>query len=124
MTDYYYFFNRSKNTNIFQKLNAFNAKATDTLISVDLLNSTDPDDDALKEVADMKLYLAMDFNKIDNFRFSVPGLKPMSAVMSTAMSIDDKHMAMFSPQINHISFKLPPMPPFTRDNQEVGSGGG
>ena len=76
------------------------------------LNNTEADDDALKEVPDKKFYLAMDFNEIDNFRFQVPGLNPMSAVV--------QRMHMYSTQINHISFRLPPVPPLSQVNQEVG----
>ena len=75
-------------------------------MSVDRLNSTEADDDTLKEVPDKKFYVAMDFYQVDNFHFHAPGLYPLSAVAR------DKHL--YSPQMNRISFRLPPVPPLTQ----------
>ncbi|XP_070174008.1 uncharacterized protein [Littorina saxatilis] len=88
------------------KLNPWNTRGTDMLIPVDRLNSTEPDDDSLQEVPDRRFYLAMDFNKIDNFHFNKPGLYPLASVAS------NKHL--YSPQINHLSFSLPRVPPLTQ----------
>ncbi|PVD19698.1 hypothetical protein C0Q70_20189 [Pomacea canaliculata] len=87
-------------------LNPLNARATDTLVSVNLLNSTEPDDDSLKQVPDKRFYLAMDFNQVDNFHFHHPGLYPLKSV------IQGKHL--YSPQINHISFSSTAVPPLTQ----------
>lgn len=88
------------------QLNPWNAKATDMLVSLDRLNSTEVDDDSLKTVPDKRFYLAMDFYKIDNFHFQVPGLYPLSSV------VRQKHL--YSPQMNHISYSIPPVPPLTQ----------
>ena len=77
----------------------------------------DPDDDSLRKVPDKKFYVAMDFNRIDNFHFNVPGLYPLSAVV--------RQKQLLSPQMNHISFTLPPVPPLTQFedlNEEVSVG--
>lgn len=102
---------------ILQTLNPLNARATDTLVSVNLLNSTEPDDDSLKQVPDKRFYLAMDFNQVDNFHFHHPGLYPLKSV------IQGKHL--YSPQINHISFSSTAVPPLTqmKDIDEVGTVG-
>nr|KAG5688688.1 hypothetical protein BaRGS_014399 [Batillaria attramentaria] len=88
------------------KLNPWNTKATDMLVSVDRVNSTEPDDDSLNAEPDKRFYLAMDFYKIDNFHFQVPGLYPLSAVARK------KHL--YSPQINHISYSFPSVPPLSQ----------
>lgn len=80
-----------------------------------VLNSTEPDDDSLKQVPDKRFYLAMDFNQVDNFHFHHPGLYPLNSV------IQGKHL--YSPQINHISFSSTAVPPLTqmKDIDEVGT---
>ncbi|XP_012944262.1 laccase-1 [Aplysia californica] len=88
------------------KLNPWNSKGTDTLVEVSRMISTDPDDDTMTSEPDRKIYLAMDFNKIDNDRFNKPGLYPFSAVAK------NKHL--YSPQINHITSVLPSSPPLSQ----------
>lgn len=89
-------------------LNAFNTRGNDTVLSLDRLNATKDiaDDDSLKPVPDKKFYLAMDFNKIDNFHFHTPGLYPLNSF--------PKAKQLYSPQMNHISFVLPSVPLLTQ----------
>ncbi|XP_076435749.1 uncharacterized protein LOC143275484 [Babylonia areolata] len=64
------------------------------------------DDDTLKETPDRKFYVAMEFNKVDNFHFDHPELYPLSAL--------PREKQFYSPQLNHISFILPSAPPLTQ----------
>ena len=78
-----------------------NKKGTDDLMQVSLLESKMDDDAASKEIPDKKFYLAMDFYRVNNFRYQDPPKHPMS-------TLSDKYM--YTPQINHISNILPPTP--------------
>ncbi|XP_013415315.1 laccase-4-like [Lingula anatina] len=89
-----------------KQLNPWNTKADDNYIPVVQLNNTDPDDATSQEEPDVKFYLAMDFNKIDNELFHNPMYYPVSAI--------DKGRHLYSPQINHISNIFPPSPPMTQ----------
>ena len=62
----------------------------------------DVSDKGLKATADKKFYLSMDFQKIDNLRLNDPELYPLAAI--------DNKMHIYSPQINHISSRLPSSP--------------
>lgn len=64
------------------------------------------DSQALHEIPDRKFYLAMDFNKIDNFHFHDQAFYPISAV--------EKPNHLYMPQINHISNKVPYAPPLSQ----------
>lgn len=73
--------------------------------------SSHPDDvtDALptlKPIPDKKFYLAMDFNKIDNYHFHDEAYYPISAL--------ERPDHLYLPQINHISSVLPHVPPLTQ----------
>ncbi|KAL8596343.1 hypothetical protein ACOMHN_067034 [Nucella lapillus] len=92
-------------------LNPWNEKATNMLIPVEYLNSTDPDalsndDDTLKEIPDKKFFVAMEFNKVDNFHYDMPGLYPLSDLPPGKQ--------LYSPQLNHISFLIPSVPLLTQ----------
>ncbi|XP_045202825.2 uncharacterized protein LOC123556290 [Mercenaria mercenaria] len=62
--------------------------------------------DALKPIPDKKFYLAMDFNKIDDYHFHDEMYYPLSAL--------NESMHLYVPQINHVSLILPPSPPLTQ----------
>lgn len=89
-----------------KQLNPWNMKGTEELIPVTELVSLLTNQTALKKVPDKQYYLAMDFNKIDNYLFQDPTYYPLHAVEQT------KHVYM--PQINHVSLKLPPSPPLSQ----------
>lgn len=63
-------------------------------------------DGALSKIPNKTIYMSMDFNKIDNYRFHDPLLYPISAVERS------KHL--YLPQINNLSMILPPAPPLTQ----------
>ena len=99
---------------ILQKLNPWNKRGTDDLIAVSELThkpSFNPADvmtdfPALRETPDKKFYLAMDFNKIDNYHFHDVTYYPIAAV--------ERPDHLYLPQMNHISTVLPYAPPLSQ----------
>ncbi|KAL5012095.1 hypothetical protein ScPMuIL_010646 [Solemya velum] len=89
-----------------KKLNPLNQKGTEELIPVAELNSTSPSEDWLQRVPDMKFYIGMDFEIIDNTNFHDPELYPISAL--------ERGYHLYSPQMNYISNMLPPAPLLTQ----------
>lgn len=89
-----------------QKLNPWNKEETDDLVPVSRLISLRDNDGALSKTPNKTIYMSMDFNKIDNYRFHDPLLYPISAVERS------KHL--YLPQINNLSMILPPAPPLTQ----------
>lgn len=89
-----------------KKLNPWNKEETGDLVPVSRLVSLRDNDDALSRTPDKTIYMSMDFNKIDNYRFHDPLLYPISAVERS------KHL--YLPQINYLSMILPPAPPLTQ----------
>ena len=90
-----------------QNLNPLNKKATADEISVSQLTSLVADQRPFKEVPDKKFYLAMDFNKIDNYHFHyIPYYRIVDVEKSKGL--------LYMPQINHISNSLPPSPPLSQ----------
>ena len=95
---------------VFQKLNPWNKPSSDELLEVADLTAryAKPAEtpQALKETADKKFYLSMDFNKIDNFHFHDRSYYPISAVA--------RPDHLYLPQINHISNTLRHAPPLSQ----------
>ncbi|XP_013420403.1 laccase-2 [Lingula anatina] len=88
-------------------LNPWNRKKDDMNVPVVDLVNTDPNNAAIsKSTADVKFYIGMDFNKIDNLYFHDPTYYPVSAIEY------NKHL--YTPQFNHISIEVPPAPPLTQ----------
>ncbi|XP_060581831.1 uncharacterized protein LOC132738361 [Ruditapes philippinarum] len=88
------------------KLNPWNHKEDVTHVPVTKLTSLVNDTSALKPIPDKKFYLAMDFNKVDDFHYHDNKYYPLSAINDT--------LRLFVPQINHVSLILPPSPPLTQ----------
>ncbi|XP_045202845.2 uncharacterized protein LOC123556306 [Mercenaria mercenaria] len=84
-------------------LNPLNKKANDTYIPVVNLKSLVAGGDALKAVPDKKFYLAMDFNKVDNYYYQHETYYPISATKQSLQT--------YMPQINRVSLTLPHSPP-------------
>ena len=89
-----------------QKLNPWNKKGDTTNIQVSDVKSRLSGKAGLDEVPDKKFYLAMDFNKIDNYHFHDVSFYPISAV--------NRPNHLYMPQINHLTTKLPSSPPLTQ----------
>ncbi|XP_071116464.1 uncharacterized protein [Haliotis cracherodii] len=87
-------------------LNPLNEKGSPDQMPVSWLNATLADPLNLKEKPDKKFYLAVDFNKIDNYRIHHELYYPISAT--------EKDLPM--PQANNISNKEPPAPLLTQYN--------
>ncbi|KAL4230719.1 Mco1p [Mactra antiquata] len=90
------------------KVNPWNKKGTSELIPVAKLKSFSDvkDNPALKTNPDKKFYLAMDFNKIDNYHFHDVTYYPISAL--------ERPDHLYLPQINHVSNVLPSSPPLSQ----------
>ncbi|XP_012286272.1 laccase-4 isoform X2 [Orussus abietinus] len=76
---------------------------TDTVISVPLLDSLDPDDESNTRKPDYQFYISYDFYDKDNPDFHRKNLYGFHQVK-------DKRQRLFTPQLNHITLKLPPYP--------------
>ncbi|XP_060581710.1 uncharacterized protein LOC132738260 [Ruditapes philippinarum] len=84
------------------KLNPWNMKGDESNIQVSELKSRQSGKAGLKEIPDKKFYLAMDFNKIDNYHFHDASLYPILALQRSKQ--------LYMTQINHISLRLPSSP--------------
>ncbi|XP_070537860.1 uncharacterized protein [Ptychodera flava] len=91
-------------------LNPFNKEASEREIPIYYMNATEPDD-ITSESVDRKIYLAMDFNKIDNPKFHHPDFYPISAVAV------NHHL--YSTQVNDVSFKHASSPLLTQHKDVV-----
>lgn len=99
-------------------LNPLNIGPSRGFITVDQLDSLVPDDDVLKPVPDKKFYIAMDFNMVENPYFQNSKYYSLNTMMNRHGH--GKHsMHMLSPQLNHISFMVPPSPPLTQHSSIV-----
>ncbi|VDI01894.1 Hypothetical predicted protein [Mytilus galloprovincialis] len=99
-------------------LNPLNIGPSRGFITVDQLDSLVPDDDVLKPVPDKKFYIAMDFNMVENPYFQNSKYYSLNTMMNRHGH--GKHsMHMLSPQLNHISFMVPPSPPLTQHSTIV-----
>ncbi|XP_046548487.1 laccase-1-like isoform X1 [Haliotis rubra] len=87
-------------------LNPWNKKGTPDLTPVAWLNTTLADPPHFKQVPDKKFYIAMDFNKIDNYVFHHKEFYPLAAV--------NLNKRLYLPQLNHISNVQPPSPPLSQ----------
>lgn len=88
-------------------LNPWNRKGDEIFIPVtNLTTLEDASSPALKETPDKKYYLAMDFNKIDNYHFHDMTYYPISAI--------EKPLHLYLPQMNHVSLMLPSSPPLSQ----------
>ncbi|XP_055883560.1 uncharacterized protein LOC129925978 [Biomphalaria glabrata] len=87
-------------------LNLWNAKRSQNKADITQMSSVEADDDILTSKPNKTFYLAMDFYKIDNPRFNNPTYYPLSSVLKSQM--------LYTPQINHISTLLPPVPPLSQ----------
>ncbi|XP_067670637.1 uncharacterized protein [Haliotis asinina] len=83
-------------------LNPWNKKGTPDLTPVSWLNTTAADPLHMKQMPDKKFYVAMDFNKLDNYVFNHEDLYPLAAV--------NKKNKLYLPQLNHITNIAPPSP--------------
>ncbi|XP_061163506.1 uncharacterized protein LOC133172595 isoform X2 [Saccostrea echinata] len=100
------------------KLNPFNQNSDLNTMNVDRLESLIPDDISLKVKPDRVLYLAMDFNFIENYRFNDPDFYSLQHMMHKGGHGAHAHH-MFSPQINRISYSAPPSPPLTQYTKDL-----
>ena len=99
-------------------LNPLNVGPSRNFITVDQLDSFIPDDDVLKPIPDQKFYIAMDFNMVENPRFHDNRYYPLKTMMEKhGQGIHGQHM--LSPQLNHISFKMPSSPPLSQRSQYI-----
>ncbi|XP_052228206.1 uncharacterized protein LOC127842632 [Dreissena polymorpha] len=90
-----------------KKLNLWNQRSGPDQIAVADLTSKNVHNTALlKEIPDKKVYLAMDFNSIDNYHFHDESYYPLATVQ--------KAFKLLSPQMNHISMVLPHAPPLSQ----------
>ncbi|XP_046546794.1 laccase-2-like [Haliotis rubra] len=89
-----------------QLLNPWNKKGTPDMTPVAWLNTTLADPPHFKQVPDKKFYIAMDFNKIDNYVFHHEEFYPLAAV--------NLNKRLYLPQLNHISNVQPPSPPLSQ----------
>ncbi|XP_071949840.1 uncharacterized protein [Antedon mediterranea] len=85
-------------------LNPLNKEESEDNIPIVELTSTDEEDDPalLQQEPDKKFYLAMDFNKVNNYNYHKPEHYPIEQV--------DRSHHLYSPQFNHISFEFPSSP--------------
>ena len=103
---------------LLQMLNPLNVRPSRTLITVDQLDSFMPDDEVLKPIPDKKFFIAMDFNTVENPRFHDNRYYPLKTMMNKhGQGIHVQHM--LSPQLNHISFKLPSSPPLSQSSHNT-----
>ena len=70
--------------------------------------------DVTMERADYTYYFGMDFNKVNNSHFYDPMYYPLSVV--------PRSHHLYSPQLNGVSFALPPFPPLSQFDDIVASG--
>ncbi|XP_077987804.1 uncharacterized protein LOC144442357 [Glandiceps talaboti] len=89
-------------------LNPFNTVASETEIPIAHLNSTEPND-VTSERVDKKIYLAMEFNKIDNYHFHDPDYYPIR-------SLETSHH-LYSTQINDVAFRHASSPLLTQSSE-------
>ncbi|XP_053398492.1 uncharacterized protein LOC123558060 [Mercenaria mercenaria] len=89
-----------------KKLNPWNKKGDENNIQVSDLKSRLDGKAALKVTPDKKFYLAMDFNKIDNYHFHDVSFYPISAV--------ERPQHLYMPQMNHVTLRLPSSPPLSQ----------
>ncbi|XP_041354915.1 laccase-5-like [Gigantopelta aegis] len=94
--------------------NPLNQKANSTMIQMADHDTMIADDPRMKEKPDKKFYITMDFYKVNNVYYHEPELYPISSVSD--------EMQLSTPQMNHISYMMPPVPPLTQysDLPEVG----
>lgn len=97
-------------------LNPLNIGPSRGFITVDQLDSILPDDDVLKPIPDRKFYLAMDFNMVENPRFNDHRYYSLNTMMNRH-GHGEHAQHMLSPQINHISFKMPSSPPLSQSSK-------
>ncbi|XP_033637829.1 laccase-4-like [Asterias rubens] len=87
-------------------VNPFNEMSSSAAISVADLDAAEQDDATSVERADAIYYLGLDFNKVNNYNFHDPINYPIEDI--------ERSHHLYSPQINHLSFKFPPSPPLTQ----------
>lgn len=75
---------------------------TNNTVNIAKLKALDVDDIALKEIPDQKFYLAFDFYGKDNPRYHKENVYGFKQVKQGELRVN-------TPQINHISMKLPPL---------------
>lgn len=101
-----------------QMLNPLNIGPSRGFITVDQLDSFIPDDDVLKPIPDKKFYVAMDFNMVENPRYNDKRYYPLNTMMNRhGHGTHGQHM--MSPQLNHITFKLPSSPPLSQHSKQT-----
>ncbi|XP_066994423.2 uncharacterized protein [Anabrus simplex] len=87
-----------------QQVNSLNVgTGTDFSTVIPELDAIEEDDESLKPEPDMQLYISYDFYAIDNphyHRFPHYGFK----------KVPDNNRKLYTPQLNHISMKLPSFP--------------
>ncbi|GAB0094395.1 Multicopper oxidase [Sergentomyia squamirostris] len=89
-----------------RQLNALNRGMEDrTTVSIAETTSAhrDPDNGVLQKEADIKFYIYYDFYAKNNTNFHMPGLYGFNEVLNN-------NQRLYSPQLNHISMKLPSFP--------------
>ncbi|KAJ8030199.1 L-ascorbate oxidase [Holothuria leucospilota] len=83
------------------ELNPLNEMESDSNMQINRVRALEPDDITLDpEKSVSTYYIAMDFNKVNNYHFHDPDYYPVE-------DIDTSHH-LYSPQLNHISFLFPP----------------
>ncbi|KAF5305483.1 hypothetical protein FQA39_LY01574 [Lamprigera yunnana] len=86
------------------QINALNkAPGENGLLSIVELESLEEWDVSLRRKPDYKFYISYDFYKLDNPHFHNPDLYGFQQV-------NDTKKQLLTPQLNHISLKLPPVP--------------
>ncbi|XP_071491136.1 uncharacterized protein [Diadema antillarum] len=85
-------------------LQEFNEPASETIYTIDEVISIG--NDVIPQENKVTHYIAYDFYKVNNYNFHDPILYPIEDISST------HHL--YSPQLNHVSFKFAPAPPLTQ----------
>ncbi|XP_071494140.1 uncharacterized protein [Diadema antillarum] len=85
-------------------LQNLNEPASETVYTIDEMVSID--NEVIPQENKVTHYIAFDFYKVNNYNFHDPILYPIEDISST------HHL--YSPQLNHVSFKFAPAPPLTQ----------
>ncbi|XP_066583904.1 uncharacterized protein [Prorops nasuta] len=90
------------------RINALNeGTETNNSLSIPLLNATDNNDESYTKEADYQFYISYDFYDKDNSHFHRKNIYSF-------YQVKDKRQRVFTPQLNHISNKLPHFPLFSQ----------